>query len=205
MILHLLQITCSSSTQLATMFPARSHRKVLILGGNLLESRNLLVFISQMIASFQIYSVTPKNYDFSDQMKSHVSVSPSFWKLMLCLITMGSSVWKKSVAMHLFIDLILAYPCQSLTHRLINAFETLCLDEPNSISVDIVIPYNAMSTNSLSLYICTLNTNWQPLMVLNPQKIYRLNIHRLRWVIYVKVDQTGKVYFTTINVFVHGF
>ena len=98
MILHLLQITCSSSTQLATMFPARSHRKVLILGGNLLESRNLLVFISQMIASFQIYSVTPRNYDFSDQMKSHVSVSPSFWKLMLCLITMGSSVWKKSVA-----------------------------------------------------------------------------------------------------------
>jgi CO dehydrogenase/acetyl-CoA synthase epsilon subunit len=60
MILHLLQITCSSSTQLATMFPARSHRKVLILGGNLLESRNLLVFISQMIASFQIYSVPPK-------------------------------------------------------------------------------------------------------------------------------------------------
>ena len=79
MILHLLQITCSSSTQLATMFPARSHRKVLILGGNLLESRNLLVFISQMIASFQIYSVTPRNYDFSDQMKSHVSGSPSFW------------------------------------------------------------------------------------------------------------------------------
>ena len=98
MILHLLQITCSSSTQLATMFPARSHRKVLILGGNLLESRNLLVFISQMIASFQIYSVTPRNYDFSDQMKSHVSVSPSFWKLMLCLIIMGSSVWKKSMA-----------------------------------------------------------------------------------------------------------
>lgn len=64
MILHLLQITCSSSTQLANMFPARSHRKVLILGGNLLESRNLLVFISQMIASFQIYSVTPRNNDF---------------------------------------------------------------------------------------------------------------------------------------------
>merc|ERR1719323_313359 len=55
------------------MFPARSHRKVLILGGNLLESRNLLVFISQMIASFQIYSVTPRNYNFS-----HVSVAPSF-------------------------------------------------------------------------------------------------------------------------------
>ena len=78
MILHLLQITCSSSTQLANMFPARSHRKVLILGGNLLESRNLLDFISQMIASFQIYSVTPRNYGFSYQMKSHVSGSPSF-------------------------------------------------------------------------------------------------------------------------------